>query len=113
MSLRLRGFIDFLGQLPHGLKRTIYFNDRLACSRGSKPLNDLDNSCDDTFCCSKTHLDVAKWDFEVRGKCHVLRDIKSNKVKLLYTIENSYHVTVPKNLGKSKEKVPGPVIDMV
>ena len=27
-----------LGRLPHGLKRQIYFNDRLACAQGAFPL---------------------------------------------------------------------------
>ena len=27
-----------LGRLPHGLKRQIYFNDRLACAQAANPL---------------------------------------------------------------------------
>jgi len=67
--------------LAHGLQRQIFFNDRLACAQGLKPKNDLDGSCDDSYCCSKTHSQVAEWNFQVRGKCHVLRSLKEEKLK--------------------------------
>ena len=69
------------GILPHGLQRQIFFNDRLACAQGLKPKNDLDGRCDDSYCCSKTHSEVAQWNFAVRGKCHVLRSLKLDDSK--------------------------------
>ena len=44
------------------------------------PLTNQGLSCDGSYCCNKTLLQVAKWDFEVREKCHVLRSIKPDKV---------------------------------
>ena len=63
----------------NGLKRRIYFNDRLACAKGISPKNDLDGGCSifRNYCCNKTYLEVAKWDFEIRGKCIVLRSLKT------------------------------------
>ena len=63
----------------NGLKRRIYFNDRLACAKGISPKNDLDGGCSmfRNYCCNKTYLEVAKWDFEIRGKCIVLRSLKA------------------------------------
>ena len=74
--------LNFAGILAHGLQRQIFYNDRLACAQGLKPKNDYDGSCDDSYCCSKTHSQVAEWNFRVRGKCHVLRSLKKDKVKL-------------------------------
>ena len=75
-------FCFTLGRLPHGLKRQIYFNDRLACAQGTKPLSyyGKEDHCEDSYCCNKTLLQVAKWDFQVREKCHILRSIKPDKV---------------------------------
>ena len=82
--------LNFAGILAHGLQRQIFYNDRLACAQGLKPKNDYDGSCDDSYCCSKTHSQVAEWNFRVRGKCHVLRSLKKDKVKLYATVfENS------------------------
>ena len=71
----------FSERLPfgNGLKRMIYFNDRLACAKGISPKNDLDGGCSifRNYCCNKTYLEVAKWDFEIRGKCIVLRSLKT------------------------------------
>ena len=72
--------LNFAGILAHGLQRQIFYNDRLACAQGLKPKNDYDGSCDDSYCCSKTHSQVAEWNFQVRGKCHVLRSLKEEEV---------------------------------
>ena len=79
--------LNFAGILAHGLQRQIFYNDRLACAQGLKPKNDYDGSCDDSYCCSKTHSQVAEWNFRVRGKCHVLRSLKEDKV-LFPKVEN-------------------------
>ena len=93
--------LNFAGILAHGLQRQIFFNDRLACAQGLKPKNDLDGSCDDSYCCSKTHSQVAEWNFQVRGKCHVLRSLKEEKVlnlKLFCTV----HIFVMSHFSSSR-----------
>ena len=83
--------LNFAGILAHGLQRQIFFNDRLACAQGLKPKNDLDGSCDDSYCCSKTHSQVAEWNFQVRGKCHVLRSLKEEEVLNLKLFCTYFH----------------------
>ena len=77
------------------MKRRIFFNDRLACAQGLTPLNDLDRSCDDSYCCNKTYLEVAQWNFEVRGKCTVLRSLRT-KVKIINEKGGKNHLTQKK-----------------
>ncbi len=52
--------------------RFLYLSDQLPCPRGARLL-ESDGTCLKLPCCDRTRLQVAQWDYKVRGRCWVLR----------------------------------------
>jgi len=54
------------------MPKEVYFNDRRACPAHTDRL-DSDGKCSSSFCCKRTLLQSIQWDFQIRGKCWVIR----------------------------------------
>ena len=88
---------------PCWKRHEIYFNGREPCPTSADYLQP-DGSCPSDFCCRKTQLQAAKWNFQVRGKCWVLKN-KVTYNTTQYHSFNSTHQLVVTTIREAPEEV--------